>query len=135
MNALKEKLATFPCLLPPDWNKPFHVYCDASEVAVSSALCHPNEDGKDHPIAFARKQLTNVERNYTITKQECLAMVFSVKKFRHYLLMNPIMFFVDHMALRYIVNKPDLSGQLARWVLLLTKFDYIVKYKLGNLQK
>lgn len=133
MNALKEKLTTFPCLLPLDWNKPFHVYYDASEVAVGSALCQPNEDGKDHPIAFARKQFTNVERNYTITEQECLDMVFSVKKFRHYLLMNPVMFFVDHMALKYIVNKPDLSGQLARWVLLFIKFDYIVKYKLGNL--
>jgi hypothetical protein len=60
-------------------------------------------------------------------------MVFNVKKFRHYLLMNLVMFFMDHMALRYIVNKPDLSGQLVRWVLLLIKFDYIVKYKLGNL--
>jgi hypothetical protein len=135
LNALKEKLTSFPCLLPPDWNKPFHVYCDVSEVAVGSALCQPNEDGKDHPIAFASKQLTNAERNYTTTERECLAMVFSVKKFRHYLLMNPVVFFVDHMALRYIVNKPDLSGRLARWVLLLTEFDYTVKYKPGSLHK
>jgi hypothetical protein len=67
LNALKEKLTSFPCLLPLDWNKPFHVYCDASEVAVGSALCQPNENGKDHPIAFANKQLTNVEHNYTTT--------------------------------------------------------------------
>ncbi len=102
-------------------------------MAVGSALCQPDENGKDHPIAFASKQLTNAERNYTTTERECLAMVFSVKKFRHYLLMNPVVFFVDHMALRYIVNKPDLSGWLARWVLLLIEFDYIVKYKPGSL--
>jgi hypothetical protein len=56
-------------------------------------------------------------------------MVFSVKKYRHYLLMNPVVFFVDHMALRYLVNKPELSGRLARWVLLLSEFDYTVQYK------
>jgi hypothetical protein len=42
------------------------------------------------------------------------------------LLMNPVVFFVDHMALRYLVNKPELSGRLARWVLLLSEFDYTV---------
>jgi hypothetical protein len=42
---------------------------------------------------------------------------------------------VNHMALRYIVNKPDLSGRLARWVLFLTEFHYIVKCKPGSLHK
>jgi hypothetical protein len=135
LNALKEKLTSFPCLLPLDWNKPFHVYSDASKVAIGSALCQPDENGKDHPIAFASKQFTNVECNYTITERECLAMVFSVKKFKHYLLMNLVVFFVDHMALKYIVNKPNLSGRLARWVLLLTEFDYIIKYKPRSLHK
>jgi hypothetical protein len=60
-------------------------------MAVDSALYQPAEDGgKDHPIAFANKQLSAAERNYTTTEQKCLAMVFSVKKYRHYLLMNPI---------------------------------------------
>jgi hypothetical protein len=62
-------------------------------------------------------------------------MVFSVKKFRHYLLLNPVAFFVDHMALRYLVNKLDLSGRLARWILLLEEFDYTVEYKPGHMHK
>ena len=47
--------------------------------------------------------------------------------------MNKVIFFVDHMALRYLVNKPNLSGRLARWILLLTEFDYTVQYKLGKM--
>ena len=39
------------------------------------------------------------------------------------------MFFVDHMAIKYLVNKVELSGRLARWVLLLEEFDYTVEYK------
>ena len=60
-------------------------------------------------------------------------MVFSVKKFRHYLNCNPVVFFVDHMTIKYLVNKPELSGRLARWVLLLEEFDYTVEYKLGRM--
>ena len=127
---LKRQLTTYPILRPLDWDQPSHVYCNASTVAVSNVLCQSVKDGgKDHPIDFANKQLTDVKRNYTTTKREALAMVFSVKKYQHYLLMNKVIFFVDHMALRYLVNKPNLSGRLARWILLLTKFDYIVQYK------
>ena len=34
---LKLKLSTYLMLVPPDWGKPFHVFCDASSVAVGSA--------------------------------------------------------------------------------------------------
>jgi len=126
----------YPCLLPPNWDLPFHVYCDASEVVVGSALCQPiGENQKIHPIAFASRQLTAAERNYSTTERECLAMVFNVKKFRHYLLLNHVVFFVDHMALRYLVNKPNLSGRLARLILLLEEFDYIVEYKPSRMHK
>ena len=41
--------------------------------------------------------------------------------------------FVDHMAIKYLVNKAELSGRLARWVLLLQEFDYTVEYKPGRM--
>lgn len=88
-NTLKAKLSTFPVLKPPNWEFPFHVYSDASAIAVGSALCQPSrEGGKDYPVAFASRQLNPVEKNYTTTEPECLAMIFSLKKFRHYLLLN-----------------------------------------------
>ena len=58
---------------------------------------------------------------------------FPVKKFRHYLSCNPLVFFVDHMAIKFLVNKPELSNGLARWVLLLEEFDYTVEYKPGRM--
>ena len=105
-----------------------------SNVAVGSALCQATgEKENDQPVAYASKQLTPAARNYSTTKRKCLAMVFSVKKFRHYLICNPVVFFVDHMAIKYLVNKEKLSGRLARWVLLLEEFDYTVEYKPGRM--
>lgn len=132
LEEVRSKLSTYPVLRPLDWDKPFHVFCDASNVAVSSALCQlMEENGKDKLIAYASKQLIPIERNYSTTKRECLAMVFYVKKFYHYLICNPVVLFVDHMAIKYLVNKTYLSGMLARWVLLLEEFDYTVEYKPG----
>jgi hypothetical protein len=45
--------------------------------------------------------------------------VYSCKKFRHYLLGYKVIFHTDHDSLKYLVNKPDLSGRIARWILLL----------------
>lgn len=41
-------------------------------------------------------------------------MMFLVKKFCHYLMYNPVVFFVDHMTIKYLVNKAEMSERLAR---------------------
>lgn len=106
--------------MPPNWNVPFNVFCDVNVVTVGSALCQSNEEkNKDQPIAYASKQLIAGERNYSTTERECLAMVFSMKKFRHYMMCNSVVLFMNHMAIKFLVNKSELSGRLARWVLLL----------------
>ena len=119
-NELRSKLSTYPVLRPPRWDLPFHVFYDTSAIAVGSALCQPTGvEENDQPVVYTSRQLAVAEQNYTTTERECLAMVFSVKKFRHFLMCNPVVFFVDHMAIKFLVNKPELSGRLARWVLLL----------------
>ena len=37
------------------------------------------------------------------------------------------------MAIKYFVNKAELSARLGRWVLLLEEFDYTVEYKPGRM--
>jgi len=59
-------------------------------------------------------------------------MIFSVLKFHHYLLGYKFTFHVDHDALKYMINKPQLSGQIARWVLLLQEFNFTINVRLGK---
>ncbi len=56
-------------------------------------------------------------------------MVYAIHKFRHYLLGNMFTFFVDHMALVYLVNKPQVSGRLIKWLLLILEYDFKIVYK------
>jgi hypothetical protein len=110
---LKSALQIAPILRIPDWNKPFLVYCDASREAVGSTLSQLDKNGHDHPIHFASRQLTSIEKNYTVTEQEGLVVIFSLKKFRHYLLGYKAKIVTNHKALTYLVNKPNPSGRFA----------------------
>jgi len=73
---LKLALQVAPILRTPDWNKPFLVYCDASGEAVGSTLSQLDKNGHDHPIHFTSRQLTSIEKNYTMTEQEGLVAIF-----------------------------------------------------------
>ena len=59
-------------------------------------------------------------------------MIYVVKKFRYYLLANKFIFFVDHQALLYLVNKPCATNRIVRWFVILLEFDFEVALKKGT---
>ena len=99
---------------------------DASNVAIGAVLSQKDDKNFDHPIYYVSRQSFAAKRNYTTIEWEALGMVYSIQKFCHYLLGNPFVFHVDHDALKYMINKPQLSGQIARWVLLLQEFKFTI---------
>ena len=102
---LKECLTKAPILGSPDWNKELCVHTNASAFAIGAVLTQPGQGALDLPITFVSQQLNFAKQNYSTMEQEALEMVYSVKKFRHYLLASRFSFFVDHQALLYLVNK------------------------------
>jgi hypothetical protein len=58
--------------------------------------------------------MNNVKLNYTTIENEALTMIYVVKKFKHYLLRNNFIFFVDHQTLLYLVNKPTTIRRIAK---------------------
>ena len=103
-------------IISPDWNNPFEVMCDASGVALCVVLGH-RRNKILHPIYYACKALNEAQKNYTVTEQELLAVVFSFEKFRSYSLGTRVIVHTDHSALRYLMAKKDLKPRLIRWVL------------------
>jgi hypothetical protein len=56
-------------------------------------------------------------------------MVYVLHKFRLFLLGNKFVFYINHMAFVYMVNKPQVSRRIAKWLLLFFKYEFIVIYK------
>jgi hypothetical protein len=110
LDTLKQKLVTTLILIFLDWDKEFHVHVDASSIALGAVLSQPREGDIDHPIVFASRKFSIVEKNYTTTEREGLAMIYVLQKFRHYLLGSHFNMYTNHSALKYLVNKPVLGG-------------------------
>jgi hypothetical protein len=117
-------------LIVLDWKLKFHVHIDASNFALGAMLSQNRDRIIDRPIYYASR-LMNSAKNYRPIEKETLTMIYAMKKFKHYLLGNRFTFFVDHQTLLYLVNKPIVTSQIARWLLLLLEIDFKIIFKLG----
>jgi hypothetical protein len=81
---------------------------------------------------YSSRFFNYVERNYTTTRRKALAMVYALHKFKQYLLGNMFTFYVDHMALVYLVNKSHVLNRLTKWLLLSLEYDFKILYKPGR---
>ena len=61
------------------------------------------QDG--HPVYFASKSLTTVQKNYVAIELEALAVSWAVHKFHHYLYDRPFMLQTDQKLLQAILSK------------------------------
>ena len=115
----------------PDWQLPFEVMCDASDLVVGAVLGQKVE-GKPYVVYYAIKTLIEAQRNYTTTVKELLAVVvYALDKFRAYLIGAEIIIFRDHSTLKYLLTKKNVKARLIRWVLLLQEFNLQIRDKKG----
>ena len=59
----------------------------------------------------------------TPIENSCFAIVWSVQKLRHIILPFQIWVVARMDPLKYLFEKPALSGRLSRWLILLAEFD------------
>ncbi|GBC19242.1 uncharacterized protein LOC100876636 [Rhizophagus irregularis DAOM 181602=DAOM 197198] len=100
---LRDKLTMAPIVQYPDFSKPFFLYTDASIIGLGAVLAQKTDD-QEHVIAYASRTLIPAEKNYAITELECLAIVWAVKYFRHYLYGSKFTIITDHAALKWLLN-------------------------------
>ena len=130
-DALKKLLSTAPTLSYPDFSAEFILDTDASNHGIGAVLSRL-KDGVEHPVAFASRTLTKAERDYCVTRKELLAVVEFVKQFRHYLQGPKFRIRTDHAPLRSLLKVKEPEGQLARWIELLSPFNYEIEYREGQ---
>jgi hypothetical protein len=112
-NTLKKLLTLAPIMMAPDWSLPFELMCDASDFALGAVLGQ-RINKVPHAIYYASRTLNDAQLNYSTIEKELLAVIFSLKKFRSYLIRFKVIVFTDHAALRYLFAKKDAKPILIR---------------------
>ena len=63
------------------------------------------------------------ECRYIMIEHLCLALVWATRRLRHYVIKYSIHLVLRLDSLRYLFDRPILTGRLMRWLVLLTEFD------------
>jgi len=119
-----------PVLAAPDLDKEFRVEANASNYTTGGVLSIKCSDNLWRLVAFISKSLSDIERNYEIHNKEILAIVRCLEAWRHFLEGIVVKFeiWTDHKNLEYFMKAQKLNRQQARWVLYLSRFDFVLKH-------
>jgi Reverse transcriptase (RNA-dependent DNA polymerase)./Integrase core domain. len=128
--AIKLALCHAPTLKMPDFDSPFEVIVDASNVAVGAVLTQ-----NDRPVAYESKKLTPAEMRWTTTERELFAAVHALRQWSCYLRhpTHEFALWTDHNPNTFFsqgTGKP-LTPRQARWQEFLAPFNFKWKYKKG----
>ena len=136
MSSMKDSFSTLkrlhtssPVLHALDFQRPFHLQTDASNLGLGAILCQPDDDGVEHPVIFLSRQLLPRERNYSTIEKECLAIVWSVQQLHYYLASRPFTILSDDKPLAWLQQRQHLSPRLTRWSLALQPYIFTTQYR------
>ena len=111
----------------------FYLDVDASDVGIGGIL-HQMQEGKEKVIAYGSRALNKAERNYCIAEKELLAVRFFIEYYRQYLLGRRFTVRTDHQALIWLFSLKEPRGKIARWIEILSHYDFSVEYRPGKKQ-
>lgn len=119
---LKDALCQAIVLFMPNFEKPFIVYTDASDVGIAAALYQEDDEGTERPIVFISRKLKDAETRYGASNLECLAVVWMLDKLHFYLDGAKFTVVTDCIAVRSLLTAKWTHRQLICWQAAIQAF-------------
>nr|XP_058962028.1 uncharacterized protein K02A2.6-like [Pocillopora verrucosa] len=108
------------------------IVADAGPTGIGAVLTQ-FQDGVWRVISYASRNLTDVERRYSQTEKEALALVWACERFNLYVYGRDFELETDHKPLECIYkNTSKPSARIERWVLRLQSYNFQVVYRPGK---
>lgn len=132
-DSLKSALTSDAVLGFYDPNDHTRIFVDASPVALGAVLMQKGCRGW-RVIAYASKSLSDVEKRYSQTEKEALAIVWGPERFHYYVFGKCFELITDHKAHEVLFGPTSRPcARIERWVLRLISYHYKVIYRAGKL--
>ena len=131
---VKLLLQKSPVLKSPDYEKPFKLIIDSSDVGTGSVLVQEASDGLDHPVSYFSKKFLKYQKNYSVVEKETLGLVLALEHFDVYLGSTPfkIKVYTDHNPLNFLKTMKNKKQILVRWSLALQEYNLEIQHIPGS---
>ena len=117
-----------------DENKETELVTDASPFGLSAILSQKTPGTENRKIvAYTSRSLSDVERRYSQTEREALAIVWAIERLHIYLYGAHFTLITDCKPVELILNNPQSKppARIERWNLRLQDYDFEIKYIKG----
>ena len=117
----------------PDSKGRFHLYSHTSKHPTGSTL-YQIQNGKPKLIAYARKRLPEVAKNYSITELEMYGLAINIMSFVHLLKRVNFDGIVDFLALVHILKSKiePVTTRIKRLLEVLSAYSFDLYYIKGK---
>ena len=126
---LKSALASPPVLKLPNFDKPFEVTVDASDLGIGAVL---SQEGP--PLEYFSEKLRTSRQNWSTYEQKSYTLVRALKQWEHYLLANTFIL-LTHFSLKFLNSQKTISRMHACWLQFSQRFDFVIKHTSGKSNK
>ncbi|XP_017428581.2 uncharacterized protein LOC108336620 [Vigna angularis] len=123
---IKRYLQDPPVLRPPEPGRPLILYLTVLDKSMGCVLGQHDEAGKkEHAIYYLSKKFTDCEQRYSSLERTCCALAWAAHRLRQYMLSHSTWLISKVDPIKFIFEKPALTGRIARWQMLLSEYDIV----------
>ena len=120
---MKQLLTSAPILKIAYLNEYFVVFTDACKEGLGAVLSQ-----KGFVICFESRKLKEHERLYAPHDLELEVIVYTLKKWRHYIMGKRFELRTYHHGLKYLFDQPILNARQRKWLEFLCEYDFDIKH-------
>jgi len=121
---IKQYLQDPPVLHPPVSGRPLILYLTVLDEFMGYVLGQHDETWKkEHAIYYLSKRFIGCE--YSMLERACCALTWATHRLRQYMLSHTTWLISKMDPIKYIFEKPALTGRLALWQMLLSEYDIV----------
>ncbi|XP_063830254.1 uncharacterized protein K02A2.6-like [Ostrinia nubilalis] len=141
---IKSILSSAEVLTHYDPEQPLYLTCDASARGIGGVLTQRSAStadggaggagaGRERPVIYVSRALTDAEKNYSQIDREALAIVFCLGKLHQYLYGRRFVLRTDHKPLVSIFGPKNgipqmAASRLQRWAIKLAAYTYDIEF-------
>ena len=133
---LKAAMSSTPVLCHPNFERDFHLFSDASGVALGGVLSQEDQEepGSFRVLGYFSRKLNNREAAKGIPERELMGLMEALEHFRSMIFGFNIHCKVDQRSLEWLINNTSLTKYM-KYSARLQEYSIIVKYLPGASNK